>query len=517
MSRHTNYNISPGLIKKGVVGMINKKDLQTRNVLRVALYVRVSSQEQADEGYSVGEQTERLQKYADAMGWVIHKVYVDPGYSGGNMDRPGLNELIKDVETGKIDTVVVYKLDRLSRSQYDTLYLIEKVFLANNTDFISMTENFSTNTPLGRAMIGFLAVFAQLEKDKINERTIMGKEARAKEGKWGGGSSEPIGYDYNPQTEILEINEYEKMQILEAMDLFLKGVPLRTISNILTEKGYTYNGRSKKSHNWDPKRLKYVFTNKLYLGYIRYRGEWYKADHEPLIDEDTFNRVNNLMKQRAEKYAVHTRKTTGQTTYLGGMIYCKNCGARYAKQKGKKTKVGEAPMYYCCYSRSKKVPKMIKDPTCVNKNWKLQELDSIIIDEIKKLATDPDYIHLLRKEKNDKSDTPNKVDIIKKEIDKIDDQISRFMDLYGIGRFTIDQVSSKIDPLNEQRKALEKELESFNSIVSGMSDEETLEIATSFADVLDRGELNEIRLVIETLISYIELDNDDVYIHWKFL
>lgn len=496
--------------------MKNKDLLKATNVHRVALYVRVSSQEQV-EGYSIGEQTERLQKYAEAMNWTIYKTYVDPGYSGGNMDRPGLHELIKDVENGEIDTVVVYKLDRLSRSQFDTLYLIEKVFLVNNTDFVSMTENFNTNSPLGRAMIGFLAVFAQLEKDKINERTLMGKEARAKEGKWGGGSSEPIGYDYNSQTEILEINEYEKMQILEAIDLFLKGVPLRTISDILTDKGYTYRGRSKKSHNWDPKRLKYVFSNKLYLGYIRYRDEWYKGEHEPLIDEETFNKVNKLLEQRAEKYAIYTRKTTGQTSYLGGLIYCKQCGARYAKQSGKKWKDGVAPLYYCCYSRSKKVRKMIKDPNCKNKNWKLPELDSIIIEEIKKLATDPDYINVLRNEKNNNSDTLNKIDIIKMEIDKIDDQISRFMDLYGIGQFTIDQVSSKVNPLNEQRKSLEKELEVYNSTVNGISDEETIEIATSFADVLDRGELNEIRLVIESLISYIELDNDDVYIHWKFL
>ena len=497
--------------------MNSKKELQARNVLRVALYVRVSSQEQADEGYSIAEQTERLQKYADAMGWVVYKVYVDPGYSGGNMDRPGLNELIKDVEAGEIDTVVVYKLDRLSRSQFDTLYLIEKVFLVNNTDFISMTENFSTNTPLGRAMIGFLAVFAQLEKDKINERTIMGKEARAKEGKWGGGSSEPIGYDYNPQTEILEVNEYEKMQILEAIDLFLKGIPLRAICRVFESKGYVYRGRSKKTHIWDPHRLKYVFANRVYLGYIRYGGEWYKGDHEPIIDEDTFNRVGKLLDQRAEKFAIHVKKTRNQSTYLGGMLYCKHCGARYARQAGSRQKNGNTPLYYCCYSRNKKVPKMIKDPNCKNKNWKLQELDNLIFNEIRKLATDPDYIHNIRHEKNKESDSLNKIQIIEKEIKNIDEQISRFMDLYGIGKFTIDQVSSKIDPLNEQRKGLEKELEALNVTSSDiLSEEETIEIATSFSDVLDRGDLNEIRLAIESLLYYIELDNDDVYIHWKF-
>ena len=494
-------------------------DLQTvqaRNVLRVALYVRVSSQEQAEEGYSIGEQTERLKKYAEAMGWTVFKIYVDPGYSGGNIDRPGLNEMIKDVEDGKIDTVVVYKLDRLSRSQFDTLYLIEKVFLVNNTDFVSMTENFSTNTPLGRAMIGFLAVFAQLEKDKINERTLMGKEARAKEGKWGGGSSEPIGYDYNPTTEELTINEYEKIQILEAVELFLKGTPLRTICTIFDRKGYTYRGTSGRVSKWDPKRLKYVFANKIYLGYIKHRGEWYKGDHTPILTEETFDKLQKLLTQRAEAFADHKKKSSGQTTYLGGFLYCKHCEGKFAKQGGKTRKPGVYNYYYACYSRSKKVPKMVKDPNCKNKYWKMGELDDLVINEIKKLATDPEYFHVIQREKAEASDSPNKIDIIKKEIANIDDQISRFMDLYGIGKFTIDQVSGKVDPLNEQKKGLEKELESLNADLNTMSEEEVREIVGTFSEVLERENLDEIRLAIETLISYIEIDNDDVYIHWKF-
>lgn len=493
-----------------------KKNLQARNVLKVALYVRVSSQEQADEGYSIGEQTERLKKYAEAMGYEVYKIYVDPGYSGSNMDRPGLSDMVKDVEAGRIDSVIVYKLDRLSRSQFDTLFLIEKIFLPNGTDFVSMTENFSTNSPLGRAMIGFLAVFAQLEKDKLNERTIMGKEARAKEGKWGGGSSEPIGYDYNPVNELLEINEYERLQILEAVDLFLKGTPLRTICNIFHKKGYTYVGRSGQVSEWDPKRLKYVFRNKLYLGYIKYKGEWYQADHVPILDQETFDKLQNLLDQRKEMYADHKKKCGNITTYLGGMIYCKRCGGRYAKQTGTTRKKGVLNYYYCCYSRCKKVPKMVKDPNCKNKNWRMHELDEIVFNEIRKLSIDPNYIGEIKSNKN-KTDDVNKVDLIKKEIRKLEDQISRFMDLYGIGKFTIDQVSGKVDPLNEQKQNLEKELESITSDSGVLSEEDTIEIVKSFGDILDRGDLHEIRLAIESLIYYIEIDGDDVYIHWRFI
>ena len=451
------------------------------------------------------------------MGWDIYNIYVDPGYSGGNIDRPGLNEMIRDVEAGKIDTVVVYKLDRLSRSQFDTLFLIEKVFLPNNTDFVSMTENFSTNSPLGRAMIGFLAVFAQLEKDKINERTLMGKEARAKEGKWGGGSSEPIGYDYNPINELLEINEYEKMQILEAVDLFLKGTPLRTICTMFQEKGYTYIGTSGRTAQWDPKRLKYVFRSKLYLGYIRYRGEWYKADHVPIFTQEIYDKLQKLLDQRAEDYANRRPKNSRQTTYLGGMLFCKHCGGRYCRQNGRKWKDNAPPLYYSCYSRNKSVPKMIKDPNCQNKNWRMGELDEIVFNEIRKLAKDPEHMINLKEEKKRNTKDPNKIDILRNEIDKIDDQISRFMDLYGIGKFTIDQVSGKVDPLNEQRRNLERELNQLNAEAGNITEEEAIEIIESFSDVLDRGELDEIRLTLETLISYIEVENEDVYIHWKFI
>jgi site-specific DNA recombinase len=494
-----------------------KKNLQARNVLRVAIYIRVSTQEQAKEGYSIGEQEKRLRAYCDAMQWDIHKVYIDPGYSGGDTNRPGLQDLIKDVKTGAIDKVVVYKLDRLSRSQKDTLILIEDVFLTNNVDFVSMSESFDTSTPVGRAVLGLLAVFAQLERDQIKERMGMGKEARAKEGKWNGGSSEPIGYDYDPNTELLYVNEYEKMQILEAVELFLKGTPLRTISNIFHNKGYTYVGKSGRTSEWDPQRLKYVFRNKTYLGYMRYRGEWYKADHEPILDQDTFDKLQKLLASRAERYAKHTKRSAGQTTYLGGMLYCKQCHGRFAIQTGSTRKPGARNYYYACYSRSKKVPKMVKDPNCQNKNWKMEELDNIVFDEIRKLAKDPNHITDMRAKKLSKTDNLTKVDIIRREIANIDDQISRFMDLYGIGKFSIDQVSGKVDPLNEQRLGLERELQQLNAEAGAITEEEALEVIQSFGEILDRNNFDEIRLALETLIYYIELDEDDVYIHWKFL
>ena len=133
----------------------------------IACYTRVSTDAQLEQGHSIPEQKDRLEKYCSAMGWNEYKHYTDGGFTGANINRPALQNLIKDVKAGKIEKVIVYKLDRLSRSQKDTLYLIEDVFLRNNADFISLSENFDTSSPFGKALIGILAVFAQLEREQI--------------------------------------------------------------------------------------------------------------------------------------------------------------------------------------------------------------------------------------------------------------------------------------------------------------------------------------------------------------
>ena len=159
------------------------------NFVRVAIYVRVSTEDQAEEGYSIGVQTEKLQAYCTAHDWNIVNTYTDPGFSGSNMERPALKRMLDDIKNGLIDMVLVYKLDRLSRSQRDTLYMIEDTFIANNVGFVSMTENFDTSTPLGKLMIGIMSAFAQLERETITARMQMGHDARAKDGFFHGGPS----------------------------------------------------------------------------------------------------------------------------------------------------------------------------------------------------------------------------------------------------------------------------------------------------------------------------------------
>ena len=139
---------------------------------RVAIYVRVSTARQDQEGYSIPMQKERLVAYCKAKGWIVAGLFVDPGHSGASLERPGMTALIAGVEAEKYDIVLVYKLDRLSRSQKDTLFLIEDIFMANETDFVSMQESFDTSTIFGRAMVGILSVFNQMEKETISAAEV---------------------------------------------------------------------------------------------------------------------------------------------------------------------------------------------------------------------------------------------------------------------------------------------------------------------------------------------------------
>ena len=464
--------------------------------MRVGLYPRVSGHEQEDN-YSIPEQIDRMKKYCESKDWMVYKIYTDSVYSGSSLDRPGLQEMIRDCENGKLDMVLVYKLDRLSRSQKDTMFLIEDVFEKHNVGFTSMTENFDTSTPHGKFIIGILAVFAQLERSKITERTTLGKDARAQEGKWHGGKWIPIGYDY--VDDLLHINEYEAMQVREIAKLFLNGTPIRTIERLVNEKGYRH-----KHGKWAARTIRQVLKNPLNIGLIKNRDRLYQGIHEPILDQKTFDAIQRLMEQRSEEHG----KARPHQTILGGILFCKHCGGKYARQNRHNR------LYYMCYSRSKKMTAMIKDPNCKNKNYPYEELDTAILGEIHKLVVDPNRIGQIR-ENRPQSDVAEKVKTITQEINKIDTQISKMMDLYALGTIDLDVISDKVSALNETKVSLTKELDSLNipTADNTMTEEQIRSIASLMKDDLP---LQDKRNIVQSLINYIEIDEDNIIIHWKF-
>jgi site-specific DNA recombinase len=480
--------------------------------MNVGIYPRVSTQEQALNGHSIDEQIERCRKYCDAMRWNVYRIYTDAGFSGASLSRPGLQQLIRDVKDGKLDKVLVYKLDRLSRSQKDTLYLIEDVFLPNKVDFVSMSENFDTSSAFGRAMIGILSVFAQLEREQIKERMQMGKEARAKQGGFSGARFTPTGYDYVDGQLIP--NEYEALQVRRVFDRVQALDPLSRIASDMNNAGMR-----PRTGKWTPQLIRRMVTSRTYVGDITFDGQWFAGRHEPIITREQFDAVQKIMKLRSEQHQDFNRRPANARTYLSGFLVCAQCGAKYMMwTQHQKRKNGSEyfRQCYCCNSRHKRDAERVKDPNCKNKNWLVSDLTDLVFGEIRKLAMDPDYIPSMQSRAEESSSSDN--EILKSEIKSLSAQIDRLLDLYALGTVPIASVQQRIADLSDKRSALEEQIAAMENKKDELpTPAEIVETARSFDEVLSRGDFVEIRAVLAELISYIEIDNDNIIIHWKFL
>lgn len=477
----------------------------------VGLYTRVSTLEQANEGYSLGEQEERLKDYCKARGWTVSKVYKDGGFSGADMDRPALKKMIKDIKDRKIETVIVYKLDRLSRSQKDTLNLIEDVFIANDVNFISINENFDTSTPFGKAMIGILSVFAQLEREQIKERMTMGKEGRAKKGLFKGGNGVPLGYDY--KNGQLEINDYEATIVRELFERYVNGLPMFRIAEVFQIK-YGDNIRQWRHIS----SIKTMLQNKIYYGVITYNGEEYEGQHEAIISKELFDKAQERMKEIAK----NSNQKTGfvSTNLLSGSIWCGNCGARYYTQVSYRKYDGKVKNYYYyrCYSRNKSIPAMIVDPNCKNHTWRRDEVDKLVTEEIIKLQFDKSYLEELRNKPKEEDDLEDKITVVKNRIEELSSQLDKVMDMYQLGAFSLDKLAERTKKLNDEKELLEIELHELE--IGNENKKATLEeineALSNAHEILTSDDMQAKRMLVQALIERIILHEEHIDIHWNF-
>lgn len=465
---------------------------------RAALYIRVSTLEQAQEGYSVGEQRERLIAYCKAQDWLIADIYVDGGYTGSNLNRPGIQKLMS--ETEKFDVVLVYKLDRLSRSQRDTLYLIEEIFRPNKVDFVSMQESFDTSSPFGKAMIGLLAVFAQLEREQIKERTWMGRVARAKTGLHHGGGNIPIGYDYEDGKLI--VNPYEAEQVRKIYEWYLSGSSLKAITDKLQDAGYTNKYSSYNS--WSSVRN--ILENETYIGRLHFGDVVVDHAHEAIITEEQFNAAQILRGKRREQFGSHAFQSKHVLT---GLLFCGHCGGRYyLRNTGKYS-------YYACYSRTKQMKNMIKDPNCQNKIWRAQDLEPIIEEKILALLRNPKIAEELATGKPKAAAPVSKNTDIERRIREIDRQIGKLMELYQQDDIPPELLGEKINRLYGEKTALENSIAPVEE-TNAMPLDLVAELITNAAEIWDFADENQKRRILQSLISRIVLTDDQVDIEWAF-
>ena len=402
---------------------------------KVALYIRVSTARQDQEGYSIPLQKERLIAYCKAKGWVVAGIFVDPGHSGSSLDRPAMERLIAAVEAGKFDAVLVYKLDRLSRSQKDTLYLIEDIFMANKTDFVSLMESFDTTTIYGRAMVGVLSVFSQMERETITERTLMGRVGRAEEGYWHGGGTDPIGYDYIDGE--LVVNEAEAEQVRMVYGLFAEGHSVTEITRRMA-------GFTTKHGDWShTSTVGNVLDNPLYAGTVHFDGVNGPGKHKAIVAPE----VDKVVKQRRDRLRI-AEVSVDSSHLLTGIIYCASCGARYFPHRRPNGKV-----VYSCHSRAKKNKKMVKDPACKAPHIPVEDLDAMVEAEVLRLAGDLSQVNELKKRAAE--DRGSHSEDMSDEVRRLDAEIGRLMDLLQHDSLAeVEDIAVRIEQVHAERAAL---------------------------------------------------------------
>ena len=317
-----------------------------------ALYIRVSTDAQFEEGFSVDAQKDMLEGYCRSRGWKDYEFYIDGGFTGSNIDRPEMKRLIEDARAGVVSQVVVYKLDRLSRSQKDTLFLIEDVFNPAGIGFTSLNENMDTATPMGRAMLGIMSAFAQLERETIRERTRMGMKERVRTGLWMGGGHPPFGYDYDSARGVLVPNgDAEPVRLIYR--LYLDGLSTARIAAITGLK-----------HD---KQVRDILARKSNIGVIEYNGVEYRGQHEPIVDEATFQAAREQQRRRASARSFKSEHL------LTGLVYCGRCGARMRYQKW-----GQKGYKLTCYSQQSSKRYLIRDENCDNEKAWADEVEAAV-------------------------------------------------------------------------------------------------------------------------------------------
>lgn len=294
--------------------------------IRAAVYCRVSTEERLGQEFnSIHAQKEAGEAYVASQrseGWVLAPDdYVDAGFSGGTLERPALKRLIADIEAGRVDTIVTYKIDRLSRSISDFVKLVE-VFDRHKVTFVSITQSFNTTTSMGRLTLNILLSFAQFEREVIGERIRDKFAASRKKGLWMGGMP-LLGYDVVDRKLVLNETEAELVQLI--FKRFLRVGSATKLAQELRRAGHTtkswvtQDGKPRQGKPIDKGAIYKILGNRVYLGEAVHKGEAFPGEHEAIIDRSTWQKVHGVL---AEKTRTRSNRTRGQTpALLKGLIF----------------------------------------------------------------------------------------------------------------------------------------------------------------------------------------------------
>lgn len=267
----------------------------------VAIYIRVSTLDQAREGYSLKMQEQTLREWCKEKGYIIYDLYADRGISGKDFNhRPDMLRLMRDAKDGCFNSVVFWALSRFTRSVQDLYNTLDK-FQKWGVSMVSYTEAFDTSTPMGRAMIGIVGVFAQLEREITSERVAAAMQMRAAQGKRT--CSEILGYDKKGK-DSFSVNPQEAEYVKFCFEKYLERKKLSEVAELCRQHGYR-GKRGKEPCAWT---VSVILSRPQYCGYNPYCGEYYKGDYNPIISIETYNKVQRLLERQGKIVGRNRRK-----------------------------------------------------------------------------------------------------------------------------------------------------------------------------------------------------------------
>ena len=491
----------------GFKKLVNDIKIEKRRKI-IAIYCRVSTDEQAEFGYSIDEQKRLLEEWCKANDYIIYKCYSDRGISGKNIkDRPALKELLSDAKEGKFDMVISWKINRVSRKLEDVLKIVS-LLEKNNITFKSYSEPFETDTPAGRMQFQMMALIGEFERGTIAQNVKMGMIAKAKSGNWCGGRV--LGYDLVPNNSPeeekkgknkLEINEKEAEIVRFIFNEYSKGKGYKAITNQINKLGY----KTKKGNNFSVGSIRDILTNPVYIGEIRsnVRQNWsekrrrninpnpirVKGKHEAIIDRELWDKVQLILESKKGK---PSRIYDGEYP-LTGILRCPKCGAGMVISRttntladGTKKRIA----YYCCGNWKNKGTSV-----CNSNTIRVDKANEYVFKKIEELVSNEAMIKAvvknINKERKDKVKPAKRLlGDIDKELEKLDKRKRKIFEAYEDDILTKEEFQIRKDELNEKIRILEEEKKPLlNTISEDVSEEIPYEfikdILMNFSKVLN--------------------------------
>jgi len=370
--------------------MSKQNTIKKTPTIRCAIYTRKSTSDGLEQEYNtLDAQRDSGEAYIASQkgeGWVcIPDRYDDGGFTGGNMERPALKQLMEDIEAGKVDCVIVYKVDRMSRSLMDFARMMV-TFEEKKVSFVSVTQQFNTTQSMGRLTLNILLSFAQFEREIISERTRDKIAAARRKGKRPSGRL-VLGYDGDPVTKKLVINTKEAKLVREIFRMYLEKRSLLQVSQELNARGertkfvqastgMIYGGRE-----WDKAAVQKILNNLLFRGRVRYKDEVYEGEHDAIVDDDLWTKVHKVLRHNGHRGGTNVNTKYG--SLLGGLLNCAPCNSVMGHTTtGKKKK--QVYRYYVCYRAQKQ-----GWDVCPCGSLPADQIESFVVDQIRRIGNDP--------------------------------------------------------------------------------------------------------------------------------